>query len=180
MKESDASTSSSFPLSSYIFLSSVFILKTVPVSTENFCSNIGFPSLLSIGLPSESNFFTQFFKSIPIPPVTPRAVWKIGEMPLVPATIGAMLTNGMYGLACFPVHNATLFTPDILEDPTPIVPFSAINMTCLSGCCACSARISSCAFSEIMHLPCNSLSDRECAWLPGDNKSVDISPSAAT
>ena len=30
-----------------------------------------------------------------------------------------------------------------------------------------------------MHLPCNSLSDLECASVPGDNKSVEISPSAA-
>ena len=131
-----ASTSSSLPNASYIFLSLVFILKTVPVSTENLCSNIGLPSLLRIGLPSESNFLTQFFRSMPMPPVTPKAVWKIGEIPLVPPTIGAILTKGIYGLACFPVHNATLFTPDILDEPTPIVPFSAISITCLSGCCA--------------------------------------------
>ena len=65
----------------------------VPVSTEYFCSSIGFPSLLIIGFPSGSNFFTQFFKSIPIPPVTPTVVKNIGEIPLVPATIGEFFTN---------------------------------------------------------------------------------------
>ena len=29
-----------------------------------------------------------------MPPVTPTVVRKIGEMPFVPATIGAILTNG--------------------------------------------------------------------------------------
>ena len=68
-----------------------------------------------------------------MPPVTPTVVKKIGEIPFVPATIGALLMKGTYGLAFFPVHNATLFTPDIREDPTPIVPFSAINITRLPG-----------------------------------------------
>ena len=113
----------------------VFILKTVPVSTEYFCSSTGLSSLLIIGFPSESSFLTQFFKSIPIPPVTPTVVKKIGETPFVPATIGALLTKGTYGLACLPVKRATLLTPDIREEPTPIVPFSAINITRLSGFC---------------------------------------------
>ena len=101
-------------------------------------------------------------------------------MPLVPATTGKIFTNGTYGLACLPVHRATLFTPDMREDPTPIVPFSATNMTLLPGCSSCSALISFCAASEIMDLPCNSRSDRECAWLPGESKSVEISPTPAT
>ena len=71
------------------------MLRTVPVSTEYFCSRTGFPSLFIIGFPSGSNFFTQFFKSIPIPPVTPTVVKNIGEIPLVPATIGALLTKGI-------------------------------------------------------------------------------------
>ena len=79
------------------------------------------------------SFFVQFLKSIPIPPVTSTVVKNIGEIPFVPATIGAILTNGTYGLPGLPVHNATLFTPDILEEPTPIVPFSAINIILLSG-----------------------------------------------
>ena len=37
---------------------------------------------------------TQFFKSIPIPPVTPTVVKKIGAIPFVPAITGAMLMNG--------------------------------------------------------------------------------------
>jgi hypothetical protein len=37
--------------------------------------------------------------------------------------IGAILMNGTYGLAFLPVQRATLFTPDILDEPTPIVPF---------------------------------------------------------
>ena len=45
-------------------------------------------------LPWSSSFLTQFFKSIPIPPVTPTVVKKIGEMPLVPAMIGAILMKG--------------------------------------------------------------------------------------
>ena len=132
-----------------------------------------------IGLPSSSSFLTQFFKSTPIPPVTPTVTKKIGEIPFVPATTGAKFTNGTYGLACLPVHNATLFTPDIRDEPTPIVPFSAINITRLSGCCSFSASISFCATSVIIHFPCNSRSERECAWLPGDKRSVEISPSPA-
>ncbi len=42
-------------------------------------------------------------------------------------------------LACLPVHSATLFTPDIREEPTPMVPFSAISMTRASGCAFCSS-----------------------------------------
>ena len=85
--------------------------------------------------PSASVFLTQFFKSTPMPPVTPTVVKKMGEMPLVPATTGAMLMKGTYGLACLPIHRATLFTPDIRDDPTPMVPFSATSMTRLPGCC---------------------------------------------
>ncbi len=70
------------------------MVRTVPVSTEYFCSRIGLPSLFRIGLPSSSVFLTQFFRSMPMPPVTPTVVRKIGEMPLVPATTGAMLTKG--------------------------------------------------------------------------------------
>ena len=51
--------------------------------------------MLSIGLPSEPIFLTQFLRSTPIPPVTPTVVRNIGEIPLVPATIGAILTNGI-------------------------------------------------------------------------------------
>ena len=69
--------------------------------------------------------------------------------------------------------------PDILEDPTPIVPFSAISISLLSGFLFWSSLISDCAFSEIIHLAWSSRSARECAWFPGDNKSVDISPSPA-
>ncbi len=87
----------------------------------------------------------------------------MGEIPLVPATTGAKFTNGTYGLAGSPAHKATLFTPDMREDPTPMVPFSAINMTFLSGCCAFNAMISCCAFAEIIHFPCNSRSAREWA-----------------
>ena len=130
--------------------------------------------------PFSSFFFFQFFKSIPIPPVTSTVVRKIGEIPLVPATIGAIFTNGTYSLAGFPIHSATLFTPDILDDPTPIVPFSAIIIILLSGCCCCIATISCCASASIKHFPCSSLSDLECASLPGDNKSVEISPIPAT
>ena len=68
-----------------------------------------------------------------MPPVTSTVVKKIGEIPFVPATIGAIITKGIYGLAGLPVHKATLLTPDILEDPTPIVPVSAINNTLVSG-----------------------------------------------
>ena len=69
-----------------------------------------------------------------MPPVTPTVVRKIGDIPLVPATTGAMLTNGTYALAFLPVQSAKLLTPDILDEPTPIVPFSAISITRLSVC----------------------------------------------
>ena len=68
-----------------------------------------------------------------MPPVTSTVVKKMGEMPFVPATTGAMLMNGTKGLACRPIHSATLFTPDMRDDPTPMVPFSATSMTRLSG-----------------------------------------------
>ena len=68
-----------------------------------------------------------------MPPVTLTVVRKIGEMPLVPATIGKMLTKGTYWLACLPVQRATLLTPDMREEPTPMVPFSAMSMTLLPG-----------------------------------------------
>ncbi len=170
----EISISSLSPL--YNFLVLVFMVRTVPVETSYACSRIGSSFSSRTTFPAASVFFTQFFRSKPIPPVTSTVVKKIGEIPFVPPTIGAKLTNGTYGLACFPVQSATLFTPDIRDEPTPIVPFSAINITDLSGCCACKALISSCACGVIIHLPCNSRSERECAWFPGDNKSVEISP----
>ena len=94
VKDEATSTSSSSPASSYSLWSRVLMVSTVPVSTEYFCSRTGFSSLFRIGFPSASSFFTQFFRSIPMPPVTPTVVRKIGEMPLVPATIGATFTNG--------------------------------------------------------------------------------------
>ena len=93
-------------------------------------------------LPLASTFLTQFLRSRPIPPVTSTVVKNIGEIPLVPATTGAMLINGTYGLACLPAKSATLLTPDIRDEPTPIVPFSAINITFALGCLTCNARIS--------------------------------------
>ena len=128
---------------SYNFFSLVLMVRTLPVSTEYACSKTGSPLASRMVFPSASSFLIQLFKSIPIPPVTLTVVRKIGEIPLVPATIGAKFTNGTYLLACLPVHNATLFTPDIRDEPTPIVPFSAINITRLSGCFSLSAVISS-------------------------------------
>ena len=92
--EDDKSTNSFSPDSSKSFFFFVFIFNTVPVSTLYFCSRTGLSSLFIIGLPSESSFFTQFFRSTPIPPVTPTVVRNIGEIPFVPATIGAIFTNG--------------------------------------------------------------------------------------
>ena len=94
VKEDDTSTNASLSSSLDKVFVFVLIVRTVPVSTEYFCSRIGLPSLFKIGLPFSSSFFTQFFRSRPIPPVTPTVVWKIGEMPFVPATIGAIFTNG--------------------------------------------------------------------------------------
>ena len=98
-----------------------------------------------------------------MPPVTSTVVKKIGEIPLVPATTGAMLMNGTYGLACLPAHRATLLTPDIREEPTPMVPFSAISITLAFGCFFCSSTISCWASGAIIHWPCSSRSARECA-----------------
>ena len=111
----------------------MLIVSTVPVATEYSSFKIGSPSSSRIVFPSASFCTTQFFRSNPIPPVTPTVVKKIGAIPLVPAITGAMLIKGTYGLEEIPVHKATLLTPDILEDPTPIVPFSAISITRLSG-----------------------------------------------
>ena len=100
-EEEDKSTSSSSPdaLSNFFFFTSIF--RSVPESTEYLCSSIGVSSLLSIGCPFWSIFLTQFFKSTPIPPVTPTVVRKIGETPFVPATIGAELTKGTKGKNVF-------------------------------------------------------------------------------
>ena len=98
-KEEDISTSSLSPVSSYSFCFLVLMVNTVPVSTLYLCSSTGFSSLLIIGFPSVSSFLVQFFRSTPIPPVTPTVVRKIGDIPFVPATIGAIFTNGTYGLA---------------------------------------------------------------------------------
>ena len=64
--------------------------------------------------------------------------------------------------------------PDMREDPTPIVPFSATNIT-LCRMLFLQRLDFVCATSEIMDLPCNSRSDRECAWLP-ESKSVKYPP----
>ena len=93
-KAFETSASSSVPSSFRSFLAFVSMVRVVPVATEYFSSSTGLPSLLMMALPSESTFLTQFLRSTPMPPVTPTVVWKIGEIPLVPATIGAMLTNG--------------------------------------------------------------------------------------
>ena len=132
--------------------------------------------------PASSFFFFQFFKSKPIPPVTPTVVRKIGDTPLVPAITGAIFINGMYLLAFFPIQRATLLTPDILDEPTPMVPFSAISMTRLSGCLACNSNNAFCwsLLCSNIDCPCSCRSDLECASLPGDNKSVEISPIPAT
>ena len=118
----------------YNCFSFVLILKISPVFTSYSSSKTASPSASLTTLPSASFLITQFFRSKPIPPVTPTVVKKIGAIPLVPAITGAMLMKGTYSLALTPVHNATLFTPDILEEPTPIVPFSATNITLLSAC----------------------------------------------
>jgi hypothetical protein len=70
----------------------VLIVRTVPVATEYTSSRIASPAS------SKTTFlanlaFAQFLRS-PIPPVTPTVVRKIGEIPFVPAIIGAILING--------------------------------------------------------------------------------------
>ncbi len=141
----------------------MLIVNTTPVFTEYKFLRTGSSFSSKIVSPFLFFFFTQFFKSIPIPPVTPTVVRKIGEIPLVPATIGAILTYGIYGLACLPIHNATLLTPDILDEPTPIVPFSATSIILLFGCFCCNSSNSFCFFSLCSNIdfPCNSLSDLE-------------------
>ncbi|GIR27049.1 MAG: hypothetical protein CM15mP41_2350 [Flammeovirgaceae bacterium] len=49
-------------------------------------------------------------------------------MPFVPPTIGAILINGTYLLAFSPIHRATLFTPDILENQHPLYLFATNNI----------------------------------------------------
>ena len=93
MKDLEISFNSTSPL--YNFFDFVLMVKTVPVATEYTSSKTGSPASLRTTLPSASTCFFQFCKSIPIPPVTSTVVKKIGEIPLVPATIGAMFTNGM-------------------------------------------------------------------------------------
>ena len=138
----ETSLTSLSPLNNFFFF--VLIVSNVPDLTEYISSRIGSPLLLIIVLPLLSFFFFQFLRSRPIPPVTSTVVKKIGDIPFVPATTGAMLIKGTYGLACFPIHNETLFIPDILDDPTPIVPFSARSITVLSGCFFCKSNSSFC------------------------------------
>ena len=92
MKALEISINSLSPL--YNFFVFVLIVSTVPVSTEYTCSKTGSPLSLRTTSPFESVFLTQFFKSKPIPPVTSTVVKKIGEIPFVPATIGAKFTKG--------------------------------------------------------------------------------------
>ena len=70
------------------------MVRTVPVATEYTSSKTGSPLSLRTTFPLASVFFTQFLRSKPIPPVTSTVVKKIGEIPLVPPTIGAKFTNG--------------------------------------------------------------------------------------
>ena len=147
----------------YSFLVFVLIVKTVPVDTEYICSKTGSPSSSRIRFPNESCLFLQFFKSNPIPPVTSTVVKNIGDTPFVPAITGAIFIKGIYLLDFSPIQRATLLTPDILDEPTPIVPFSAINITLLSGCFACRANNSFCCslLCSNIHCPCSCLSDLE-------------------
>ena len=92
MNDLEISINSLSPL--YNFLVFVLIVKTVPVATEYTCSKIGSPFSSRTNSPFASVFLTQFFKSIPIPPVTSTVVRKIGEIPFVPPTIGAKFTKG--------------------------------------------------------------------------------------
>jgi hypothetical protein len=69
-------------------------------------------------------------------------------------------------------------TPDILDEPTPIVPFSAINITLLSGVVLVSLNFILCLEKLNIYHEVHDLI--ESAWLPGDSKSVEISPSPAT
>ena len=138
----------------YSFFVFVLIVSIVPVETEYICSKTGSPSSSSIRLPDESCLFFQFFKSNPIPPVTSTVVKNIGDTPFVPAITGAIFIKGIYSLAFLPIQRATLLTPDILEEPTPIVPFSAISITLLSGCFACKANNSCCWFLLCSNMHC--------------------------
>ena len=94
VRAEEMSASSVEPSSLSSFLVVVLMVSTVPVSTEKTCSSTTSPSSSITGLPSSPIFLTQFFRSIPIPPVTPTVVRKMGEIPFVPPTIGAMLMNG--------------------------------------------------------------------------------------
>jgi hypothetical protein len=96
VKDLEISINSLSPL--YNFLVFVLIVKTVPVATEYTCSNTVSPFSSRTSSPLVSVFLTQFFKSIPIPPVTSTVVRKIGEIPFVPPTIGALFTNGIYAI----------------------------------------------------------------------------------
>ena len=140
VKADDISASSWSPLNNFCAL--VSIVNTVPVATEYNSFSTASPFSSTTVLPLASTFLTQFLRSRPIPPVTSTVVRKIGAIPFVPATIGAILIKGTYGLACLPVNSATLLTPDIRDEPTPIVPFSAISITFALGCLTCSALIS--------------------------------------
>ncbi|MNF99436.1 hypothetical protein D3C85_1531090 [compost metagenome] len=78
----------------YNFFDFVLIVRTVPVATEYTSSKTGSPLSLRTTSPLASVSFTQFLRSSPIPPVTSTVVRKIGEIPFVPATIGAKFTKG--------------------------------------------------------------------------------------
>ena len=92
VNDEEISINSLSPL--YNFFVFVLIVRTVPVATEYTSSSTGSPAASTTTFPWSSNFFTQFLRSIPIPPVTPTVVRKIGEIPFVPAIIGAILIKG--------------------------------------------------------------------------------------
>ncbi|GIR49318.1 MAG: hypothetical protein CM15mP58_14150 [Burkholderiaceae bacterium] len=105
-------------------------------------------------------------------------VKNIGDIPFVPATIGAKLTNGIYGLACLPSIGNIIYS-DILEEPTPIVPFSATTIMRLSD-----VRLKflnfSLRFLRDHTFSVELIGPNENAPDFQESRSVEISPSAAT
>jgi hypothetical protein len=90
------------------------------VATEYASSKTTSPFSLRTAFPFHQVLY-PVLRSKPIPPVTSTVVRKIGEIPFVPAT-SEQYNEGNIWTCFLPVQRATLFTPDILDEPTP-VPF---------------------------------------------------------
>jgi hypothetical protein len=95
------------------------IVNTVPVATEYASSRTTSHFRYELGFRFHPLLSPSFEGLKPIPPVTSTVVKKIEKFR---SYNRAIFIKEHKGLLFLPVHSATLLTPDILDEPTPIVP----------------------------------------------------------